>query len=148
MCARIYTLQMASEHPRTLEDYCSHFDCSFFNVHLPCIFCGCILTAQDLASFATKNLSLVSRNSQYFACCINCCRLSARHEFDKYYQCHIRSVNIETFSETRLHALCVRCYNCLKRLDIAEKYDVVCRDGYFHLVRSQWRALCRDCIPK
>ena len=148
MFAKFETLQMASEQLKTLEEYCLHFNCTFFNVHLPCVFCSHILTPQDLAAFACKGLNLVLRNSDYFACCINCCRLSARYEFDTYYQCCVRSVNIETFAEKHLHALCVRCYNCLKKLDIAEKYDVICRDDYFHLVRSQWRALCRDCTPK
>ena len=139
---------MESNLPRSLEQYCQYYNCSFFAVHLPCIFCSHILTAEDLAAFACKNLSLVFRNAQCLACCIKCCRMSARYEIENYYQCSVRSVNIESVSQCRLHALIVRCYECLKSLDIAEKYDLVCKDEWFHVVRSQWRGLCRDCYPK
>ena len=139
---------MAHERPKSLEEYCKYSDCSFFSLHVPCIFCSSILTPQDLASFAIKNLSLVFRDSNYFACCTICCCLSARYEFEKHCQCSVRALNIEEVSGKRLHVLLVRCHNCLKQLDIAEKYDTICRDGFFYLVRSQWKALCRDCVPK
>lgn len=139
---------MASQHSMSLEQYCSHFNCSFFNLHLPCIFCGHLLTPEDLAAFSFKNLSLLLRNSQYFACCIKCCCLSARFEFERYYQCCVPAINIEIVSGKHLHALTVRCYNCMKQLDIAEKYDIFCRDDFFHLCRSQWRGLCRSCVQK
>lgn len=139
---------MADDHPKTLQQYCDTFKSNFFDLHLPCIFCSCILTTQDLASFADKNLSLVLRGSQYYACCSICCCVSARFEFDKHCQCSIRAVDIEEISGQHLHALLVRCYNCLKKLDIAEKYDLVCKDELFYLVRSQWKGLCRKCVPK
>nr|AYA93538.1 MAG: E6 protein [Human papillomavirus] len=139
---------MATEHPRTLEEYCLQFDTTFFNLHISCIFCSRLLNYQDLASFSLKHLSLVLRDSQYYACCRNCCRVSARFEFENHYQCSVQSVNIETVAEKALNCLIVRCYNCLTLLDTAEKYDIVCSGGLFHLVRSQWRGLCRECTPR
>lgn len=141
-------LSMADDRPKTLEQYCQHFNTSFFNLHLPCIFCSSILTYQDLAAFTFKNLNLVYRNSQCYACCTNCCCLSARFEFEKHCKCSVRAVNIETVSGKHLHELVVRCHNCLHCLDIAEKYDTICRDDYFYLVRNQWKAYCRKCVPK
>nr|AYA93641.1 MAG: E6 protein [Human papillomavirus] len=139
---------MADERPRTLEQYCAYFNTSFFDLHLSCIFCGCVLTTQDLASFSCKGLNLVLRNSKYFACCTICCCVSARFEFDKHCKCSVRALNIEAVSGKHLHELTVRCHNCLQLLDIAEKYDTLCRDDCFYFVRQQWKALCRKCVPK
>ncbi|AHA37341.1 E6 [human papillomavirus 168] len=139
---------MADDRPKTLQQYCNLFNSNFFDLHIPCIFCSCILNFQDLASFANKNLSLVFRDSQYYACCNICSCVSARYEFDRYCQCAVRAIDIEEISGKHLHALLVRCHNCLKTLDIAEKYDLICREDCFYLVRCQWRGLCRNCVPK
>lgn len=139
---------MATLPPRTLEEYCLRSNTSFFNLHIPCIFCSRILDSQDLAAFSIKHLSLVHRNSQCFACCSLCCRVSARFEFDQYYQCSVQSLNIETVAEKPLSVLIVRCYNCFALLDTAEKYDIICRGDLFHIVRSQFRGLCRRCTPR
>lgn len=139
---------MADDRPKTLEQYCAYFNTSFFDLHIPCIFCSCVLTSQDLASFTLKTLNLVFRDPDYYACCANCCCLSARFEFEKHCKCAVRAVNIEAVSGKHLHELSVRCHNCLHLLDIAEKYDKVCRDEFFYFVRNQWRALCRNCMPK
>ena len=139
---------MDVSRPLSLEEYCRHFDISIFDLNIPCIFCRFVLNIEHLASFANKTLSLIWRDNRAYACCISCARLSAKFESERYYQCSIRAVDIEAVLGKPLHTLIIRCCECLRLLDIVEKYDCVCRDGYFHVVRSSLKGLCRFCVPK
>lgn len=139
---------MENLNPTNLQDYCRLFNISIFDLNIQCIFCRFVLDLEHLASFYNKNLSLVWRDSNCFACCISCCRLSAKFERENHYQCSVRSVDLETILQKPLHAVVVRCYECLRLLDLVEKYDCVCRDDYMHLIRSSWKALCRYCVQK
>lgn len=139
---------MEVSRPLSLEDYCRQFDISIFDLHIQCIFCRFVLNIEHLASFANKTLSLIWRDNHPYACCISCARLSAKFECERYYQCSIRAVDIEGVLGKPLYALIIRCSECLRLLDIVEKYDGVCRNDYFHIVRSSIKGLCRFCVPK
>lgn len=140
--------QMDRKHPSTLQDYCSNFNISFFDLRIPCIFCGFILTTQHLAGFVHKNLSLVWRGDSCFACCLNCCRLSAKFELSRHYQCSVLAEHLEVFLGKPLSEIIIRCCLCLKHLDLPEKIDTISRSDWFHLVRCQWKGYCRDCVEK
>lgn len=139
---------MDTPKPTALDDFCRIFNISFFDLHIRCIFCGYVLDIVQLANFHSKGLSLVWRNCECFACCTYCARLSARCEFEKYYRCSVSAANIESLVNRKLHELQVRCYECLRNLDTVEKYDCVCRDESLHLVRNNWKGLCRFCAQK
>nr|AYA94734.1 MAG: E6 protein [Human papillomavirus] len=139
---------MDSSQPTSLDDYCRHFNCSFFDLRIRCIFCRHFLDLIQLADFHSKTLSLVWRGCECFACCTNCARLSAKFEFESYYRCSIPAVIIEDIVKQKLHQLIVRCYLCLRLLDTVEKYDSVCRGDSFHLVRQGWKGICRICASK
>lgn len=134
--------------PTHLDDYCKHFNVSFFDLSLQCIFCGFILDAQQLANFYQKSLSLVWRDGICFACCRQCCRVSARHEFERYCRCSVSASIITDILHKPLSEIIIRCYGCLTLLDLVEKIDAIHRGDNFHLVRSAWKGLCRECSPK
>ena len=139
---------MEPSYPTRLDDYCKYFHLSIFDVSLQCIFCSFILDTQQLADFYRKDLSLVWRNGLCFACCRQCCRLSARFEFEQYFRCSVSALMIQDVLGKPLKDIIIRCYGCMALLDLVEKYDTVCRNEQFYLVRNGWKGLCRECIPK
>ena len=134
--------------PTHLDDFCKHFKLSLFDVSLQCIFCGFFLDTQQLASFYRKRLSLVWRNNICFACCIQCTRVSARHEFERYLRRSVSSALIQDVLKKPLNEIIIRWHGCMKLLDLVEKVDTVCRGDNFYLVRNGWKGLCRECTPK
>ncbi|AUB51247.1 E6 protein [Human papillomavirus type 211] len=139
---------MEPYYPTHLDDYCKHFSVSFFDLSLHCIFCGHLLDTQQLADFYRKRLSLVWRANNCFACCLQCCRVSARHEFEQYCRCSVSAGLIQDILHKPLSEIIIRCHGCLTLLDLAEKVDAVNRGDLFYLVRKAWKGLCRQCTPK
>ncbi|ATQ38518.1 E6 [Gammapapillomavirus 22] len=136
---------MAGVSPTSLDEYCKKFEISFFDVKLPCLFCNFPLTLQDLASFATKLLSLVYRGDKCFACCTLCLKLSAKYERENYLQCVVEGRMLENLLNIPLSQILVRCLYCYKKLDFIEKVDCCIGDLPFCLVRCHWRNTCRFC---
>ncbi|ABR20502.1 E6 protein [Human papillomavirus 88] len=142
-------MQMEDSYlPKRLDDFCSIFNISLFDVHLPCIFCGYILDLQQLGSFYQKQLSLVWRSGACFACCVPCSRLSARYEAERFYRCSVKGIHFEDFLRKNLADVVCRCYECMSLLDLPEKLDCIFRGECFHLVRNTWRGTCRNCCRK
>lgn len=136
---------MAELYPTSLDEYCKTFKISFFDLSIPCVFCNCTLTLQDLASFVTKCLNLIWKSNCCYASCAVCLRVSARYERERYTQCIVKGHMLETLTTTPLCELIVRCKYCYRKLDYAEKIDCCVGDLPFCLVRSQWRNCCRNC---
>lgn len=136
---------MAAERPTRLDEYCRQLGVTLFNVQIPCLFCKFTLTLQDLASFYTKELSLVWRDSFCYACCAPCLRLCARFEKENYVRCIVKASYLESLVKLPLSEILVRCLYCFKKLDLAEKFDCCISDLPFHLVRHHWRNRCRLC---
>lgn len=139
---------MASDRPTRLDQYCKTFNTTFFDLKINCLFCNFCLTLQELAAFHMKTLSLIWKEDSVFAICLRCTRLSARYEAEKYFRCAVKSDYIESLTETALADLSVRCIECYRLLDIAEKIDVRCRGEDIYLIRKHWRAYCRECCRK
>lgn len=139
---------MSDSRPTRLDDYCRRNGICFFDLKIPCLFCRFFLTLQELAGFYSKNLSLVYRGDNCHAICFRCTRVSARHELENYLRCIVKSDYIDVLTETPLTSLPVRCVECYKQLDSAEKIDIKARGEDFYLVRKYWRGYCRDCYKK
>lgn len=139
---------MAAERPTRLDQYCSAFNTSFFDLKIDCLFCNFALNLQELAAFYMKSLSLIWKGDTVYAICLRCTRVSARYEADKYFRCAVKSDYIENLTKTPLVQLSVRCLECYKLLDTAEKIDLRCRGEDICLIRKYWRAYCRDCVRK
>ncbi|ATQ38282.1 E6 [Gammapapillomavirus 8] len=139
---------MEPYYPTHLDDYCKFYNVSFFDLSLRCIFCGHLLDSLQLANFYKKHLSLVWRTGNCFACCLQCCRVSAQHEFERYCRCSVPAGLIQDILHKPLSEIIIRCHGCLTLLDLVEKIDAVNRGDNFYLVRKAWKGLCRDCIPK
>lgn len=136
---------MADDNPIRLDEYCKRLGVSFFDVTLPCLFCKFTLTVQDLASFYSKDLCLVWRGKNCFACCTPCLKLCAKYEQENYSRCIVSGYCIEGLLNISLCNLLVRCLYCFKKLDYAEKIDCCVGDLPFCLIRHHWRNCCRLC---
>nr|AYA94113.1 MAG: E6 protein [Human papillomavirus] len=137
---------MEERFPVKLDDFCSYFNISIFDLHLPCIFCGFYTDLQDLAAFHLRQLCIIWRSKKPFVCCRKCITASAKYEYDKYCLCTVSAVNLEGLLQKPLKDIAVRCLQCYKLCDLAEKFDCIVRQQEFCLVRGSWRALCRDCF--
>lgn len=139
---------MAGIFPVRLDDLCSYYSVSLFDLSVPCIFCKFICDLQDLASFHLKKLSIVWRGGNPFACCRKCVQLSAKYEFDNYCVCVVNAVNLESLLHKSLKCINIRCVSCYQLLDLTEKLDCCAREDIFALVRGSWRGPCRNCYLK
>lgn len=116
-------------------------------LHIPCIFCNAALSPQDIFDFNTKQLKLLNRNGQTFACCARCLRLSVQYE-SQYYTCSVVAGNLSDLLGAPLCKITVRCEFCMGLLTEREKLEAVDAELYFHLVRGWWRGPCRQCRLK
>lgn len=139
---------MEHQQPRRLDDYCRVFQIDFFNLHLRCVFCNFYVNLQDLASFFLKQLSLIWKDNQCYACCTACVKHSARYEAQLYCRCVVNARNIESLLRIPLKDIVIRCLLCYSLLDYLEKIDNICQGEELYLVRSTWRGYCRACIRK
>lgn len=136
---------MAALHPTRLDEYCKLYNLSFFDLDIKCIFCKFKVSLQHLADFYCKDLSLVWKNNECFACCSPCLRLTARHEKENYFQCSVKGCMIESFLNTPLSKIVVRCIECYKKLDYMEKIQCCVQETDFCLIRCHWKNYCRFC---
>lgn len=139
---------MAEEQPKRLDEYCKATGTSFFDLKLCCAFCKFQLSLQELADFFTKQLSLLYRDGIAHAACRGCLRLSARHEFELFCRCSVPADIICDILHEPITCVCVRCTECYKLLDAAEKIDLCAASEHLYLVRQYWRGICRDCRKK
>lgn len=139
---------METYFPRSLDDYCSYYQISFFNLRMRCIFCKFYTSLQDLAVFYTKGLSIVWRFNVPFACCIKCTLHSALIERQKFRQCVVLGSNLDAVARKPLKEIVIRCIVCFALLDEDEKLDVCARNAVVSLVRGHWRTECRNCVGK
>lgn len=139
---------MAALYPTSLDEYCTVFGISFFNLQLRCVFCKHWVSLQALADFFVKTLSLVWKNNICYACCSQCLRLIAKYESEHFTRCEVTGEVLQFIVKEPFSEIVIRCLQCYKKLDYAEKIDC-CHAGIkFCLVRSHWRSLCRNCKPK
>lgn len=134
--------------PTNLEDYCSTFQISFFQLKLKCVFCKCYLTLSDLAAFHEKVLSLVWKSQICYACCRKCLYVSAKYEVEQFFQCACEVEKLTLLLGQPLSEISIRCYFCYCLLDLATKHDLIARKKQACLVRGRWRAPCRDCLKR
>lgn len=139
---------MAAFYPTSLDEYCTAFGVSFFNLELKCVFCKHRVPLQGLADFFVKGLSLVWKDEICYACCQNCLKHIAKYECENYTRCTVKGDILQFLAKQSLSAIIVRCLVCYKRLDTAEKVDCCNADLPFNLVREHWRSYCRICKPK
>ena len=140
------TLQILMESlPRNLEDYCTQYGISFFNLQLRCVFCNYWIDSVQLASFHCKQLALIWKKNVCYAACTRCLKLCAAHERERFYQCNVRSDLLADFLHKPLNDVVIRCLYCLCKLDFIEKLEHCFNQDYFHLVRCYWRGKCRNC---
>lgn len=139
---------MASELPRRLDDFCERSGQSFFTLQLQCAFCKFGLTLQELAEFHEKCLCLLYRNGIPYGACRGCLRLSAKLEYEMYCRCTVAAVQLSDILGQPLQTIAVRCVECYKLLDLAEKVDLCAGSEKCYLVRSLWRGRCRLCRKK
>lgn len=140
---------MTDNRPTRLDDYCRQNNISFFDLKIPCLFCRFDLTLQELAAFFTKNLALVYKEGdKCYGLCFRCTRVSARHEAEHYLRCIVKSDFVDVLAECPLIALTIRCIECYKQLDAAEKLDIRARSEDLYLVRKHWRGYCRECYKR
>lgn len=134
--------------PRRLDQLCKDTGVSFFELKLQCAFCGFELTLQELADFHEKTLSLLYRGNVPYAACRPCLRLSAKHEFEQFCRCSVPAAALSDILRLPLTAVTIRCKECYRLLDLAEKIDLCAADESVFLVRSYWRGFCRGCRKK
>lgn len=139
---------MEERFPVKLDEFCSYYNISLFDLSLPCIFCGFHSGLQDLASFHVKQLCIIWRSNTPFVCCRKCVTASAIYEYNNYCLCTVNAVFIESLLQKPLKDIPIRCLYCYKLCDLAEKFDCIVRDQSFALVRGTWRGPCRDCVLK
>lgn len=139
---------MAQEQPKRLDELCKATGTSFFELNLKCAFCEFALSLQDLADFHCKSLSLLYRNGTPFAACRNCLTVSAQHEFNLFCRCSLTAEILGDVLKVPITEVCIRCRECYKLLDNAEKVDLCCASENVYLVRNWWRGICRDCRKK
>lgn len=139
---------MAAYYPTTLDEYCATFGVTFFSLKLKCVFCKHIVSLQGLADFFVKHLSLVWKESICYACCPQCLKLIAKYESEHHTRCTVSGDTLSVLLKKPLSDIVIRCLQCYKRLDFAEKIDCCNADLPFCLVRDHWRSTCRNCRPK
>lgn len=144
-----FILQMADvQFPSRVDEYCKYFNISFLDLRLRCIFCNHYLGVRELAEFYEKQLSLVWRKFECFACCEQCVCLSAKFERENFFQCAIKPDTIVDLAKQSLQDVTVRCIMCMTLLDVPEKFDHLCRNRSFMLVRSHFKGYCRRCMQR
>lgn len=139
---------MAELQPTNLEDFCKLYNCSFFSLKFPCVFCKHLVDYLGLAEFHHKSLSLIYKNNQCFACCSPCLKVTAKYEIEQFYRCSVDASCIEYVCKKPLADIIVRCILCYRLLDFVEKYDCVVAELPFILVRHHWRNYCRHCVKQ
>lgn len=136
---------MEANHPRSLDEYCTTFETSFFNLRLRCIFCMFYASLPDLADFFVKKLSIVWRHGCPFVCCQKCARHSAKIDREKYTLCIVNCNILDAVVGKPLSEILIRCSSCFAVLDNAEKLDACAREQPVLLIRGNWRTECRTC---
>ena len=134
--------------PTKLNDYCTYFEISFFDLSLKCIFCKHYLTLVDLAKFHEKNFCLVWRKNICYACCDKCVFCSARYEANKHFQCTFNTSTLHAVVQKPLQDIDIRCYYCLRVLSLVEKFDLIAQGKPTCLIRGYFRAPCTECLKK
>nr|AYA94944.1 MAG: E6 protein [Human papillomavirus] len=134
--------------PLRLDEFCTKYGVSFFDLRLQCVFCKHWITTIDLAAFHCKSLCLIWKANVCYACCSSCLRLSAYYETQRFYQCSVSSEFIEDLVKKPLGDIIIRCLYCLTKLDLLEKLEHKYCGFSFHLVRAYWRGVCRNCKYK
>ncbi|ANZ90250.1 E6 protein [Bos taurus papillomavirus 19] len=113
---------------------------------ISCVFCKQLLTVKDKELFVYKKLKLVIRDSEHYAACDQCIIASAKLDAAKYTQCTIEGDGVMLIARKSLDQLHMRCVNCAKYLSNNEKLECVVFKIPFHLIRNDWRGLCRNCL--
>lgn len=139
---------MAGDRPTRLDEFCNQYGLTFFELKIPCTFCKFVLELQELADFYTKGLSLIWKGPECFAACRRCILLSAKYELDHFCRCRVRAENLPDLLGVCIRNLTIRCKVCYKKLDYAEKVDLLAADESYVLVRHYWRGICRNCRKK
>lgn len=139
---------MAARFPTRLEEFCEYFEIPFFKLNLHCLFCNSSCSLEDLAAFATRDLSLVWKGYHCFATCKSCIFSAAAVEFHNFLRCSVDAAHIEGITGVPLSCILCRCRCCLKVLSNSEKIACVGRSERLHLVRVTWRGTCSDCVNR
>lgn len=147
MCETANSVQMETL-PTKLDEFCSTYGISFFDVRLRCVFCKHWINPIELADFHCKCLCLIWKEKVCYAACCACLRLCAKCEVERFYQCNVSSEYIEDILNKPLSEIVIRCLQCLTKLDLIEKLEHKYLRQKFHLVRGYWRGECRNCKLK
>ncbi|ATQ38261.1 E6 [Gammapapillomavirus 7] len=124
---------------------CVLYGCTLETLSVPCLFCKCILSLQDIIAFIIKHLKVVFRSGTFYAACGTCLRLSAAYEQKQYCQCSASPDFVKLMCNGDLTKLNMRCIICMKKLDYIEVLDAFETEVEFLLIRSIWRTRCRLC---
>lgn len=138
-----FSVQMDS--PGSIYNLCDLYGCSLENLTVKCLFCNCVLSYEDILSFAVKSLRVVVRGDTFYAACVTCLQLSAVYEQRVYCQCMASASYLKYLCKGNYCELNVRCLRCIKRLDLTEVLECLENEEDFYLVRCIWRAQCRLC---
>ncbi|ABM67065.1 E6 [Macaca fascicularis papillomavirus 1] len=112
---------------------------------LPCNFCGNFLSVSELLELEEKGLQLIWKGDFVYGCCRCCCVATATYECMAFLEDTILGSDIEEREGKPIAEISIRCQNCLRRLDLIDKLDIVGRNELFHKVRGRWKGLCRQC---
>ncbi|ADQ39299.1 E6 [Macaca fascicularis papillomavirus 2] len=115
------------------------------DLQVPCNFCHSTLSGADVLAFDYKCLNLLWKEGVAYAACSPCCAATAAYEVQVHYEFSVYGREIERITNTPLWNIIVRCWNCLKLLDLLEKNDICARRQQFHRVRGGWKGNCRHC---
>ncbi|ASC49548.1 E6 [Bovine papillomavirus] len=132
-------------YPHSIQELLECYGLSFYDLYLLCIFCDNLLTYADCDHFEYAELNLVWRNGWPYGVCKSCCSRAGHWECVRFYQFSMLGNDVESHTGCTLLQLSVRCYACLKKLNLTEKLEHVWKGVAFHCVKDRWKGICNNC---
>ncbi|ALP46951.1 E6 protein [Pudu puda papillomavirus 1] len=131
--------------PTSISSLLSEFGWCIDDLFLVCVFCDELMSLEDCTHFENAVLSLIWKNGWPYGCCQRCCRRAGYYECSNFYQFSIFGHDLETLTGQTLLQLCIRCYQCLKKLTLDDKLGLLWNNEPFHNIKNRWKGRCTQC---
>lgn len=136
---------MAQRRPRSLKQLAEALSLELDDIFITCFYCQRFLTQPEKVLFVHSDLGIHFSNDCYYAACQGCIRNAARVDFLANYQGLISIAEAEALFAKRFVDIDVRCWTCLRQLNVSEKTEAINRQADIAVIRDQARTKCTLC---
>ncbi|AAZ39499.1 E6 protein [human papillomavirus 97] len=134
-----------SKRPYKLPDLCTELNTSLPEIEISCVYCKTTLERTEVYEFAFKDLFVVYRDCIAYAACTKCLTFFSKIRELRYYSHSVYGDTLEKITNTGLYNLLIRCLQCQKPLNPADKYKHLKDKRRFHHISGYYRGQCNSC---